>query len=180
MSRAKAMGTAVETGAVNWLAHNGFPDAERLPLAGASDRGDIRLQSNPLIIAECKRAKLGVHLKPWMRELATEVSNAKADAGILIAAQRGVGVARAGLWFAAMSFESFRCIVAADSTLGGERVMVGCEFLSPVKLNSSYVPFLRLGGEKMVRTHTIGDSYDGVVCGPMWRFAEILRAWSNR
>lgn len=108
MSRAKAMGTFVETAIATWLRDNGFPNATRLPLAGNKDIGDLELCREPgRIIAECKRAHRGVQLRPWFRELSIEMLNARADTGLLIMKQVGVGDTRVGQWLTAMNYPIF-------------------------------------------------------------------------
>ena len=41
MSKQRAKGTAAETAVVNYLKANGFPDADRSPLRGVLDKGDV-------------------------------------------------------------------------------------------------------------------------------------------
>ena len=81
MSKSKAKGTAFETAVVRYLQANGFPYAERAPLAGNKDRGDIT--GTPGLVWECKNAKT-IRLSEWIDETETETVNANADYGILI------------------------------------------------------------------------------------------------
>lgn len=81
MSKSKAKGTAFETAVVRFLQWNGFPHAERAPLAGNKDRGDIT--GTPGIVWECKNAKT-IRLAEWSDETETEAGNADADFGILV------------------------------------------------------------------------------------------------
>lgn len=181
MSRAKAMGTAVETAAVRWLTENGFPLAERLALHGSADQGDIRLQRAPTIIAECKRAMLGVQVTPWMRELDTEVRNAGASYGLLIAQQKGVGIGRVHRWVGAMRYLPWQKLASYCPPDAKELVDV-----SPTKLNTRYVPTLlnratsyRLTGPRVpfASTYTPGttDLEHLTIIGPLEQFIAMFR-----
>lgn len=147
------MGTWVESAACRWLADHGFPECERLPLAGAHDRGDLRLAREPLVIAECKRAQRGVRLGTWMHELVEEVGNAGAAFGLLIAKQRGAGNQRVDRWFAAMPL--------GDAAALDPRVL-GAKELSIMKLNSEYVPALATSGLPPEFLVTRGPAANGV------------------
>ena len=81
MSKSKQKGTAFETAVVRYLAANGFPYAERAPLAGNKDRGDIT--GTPGLVWECKNHK-ALALAEWSDETFAEMVNAKADYGILV------------------------------------------------------------------------------------------------
>ena len=81
MSKSKAKGTAFETAVVRFLQENGFPYAERAPLAGNKDRGDIT--GTPGLVWECKNAKT-IKLAEWSDETYTEMVNASAKYGILV------------------------------------------------------------------------------------------------
>lgn len=106
----KARGTAVETSFVRYAQAAGFPAAERRPLAGAKDVGDVRLCRRPgMVIVECKRAMgaAGVQLVPWMRETLAELTNSRlagegTDVAFLVAKPRGLGDRNVGRWFAAV------------------------------------------------------------------------------
>ena len=190
MSKAKAMGTAVESAAASWLHLNGFPSAERLALAGANDRGDIRLQRYPTIIAECKRAQRGVQLGPWMREVEIEKANANARFGLLIAKQAGVGDRRVGRWVTAMHFEDFYYLLARSNTLRREAAdgpLFETVDWSPMKINSGYVPLLS-GARTQPRswqnsrplvpfatTYMTGDRGTRFAVGPLKQFTTMLQ-----
>ena len=81
MSKSKQKGTKFETAVVRYLTDNGFPYAERAPLAGNKDRGDIT--GTPGIVWECKNAR-EIRLAEWSDETFAEMVNAKANYGILI------------------------------------------------------------------------------------------------
>lgn len=173
MSRAKSLGTGVETAAVTWMRSNGFRDAERLPLSGALDRGDIRVCADPLVVAECKRGKRGIKLTPWMRELRREIDNAGASLGILVSDPPGLGVRRVGQWFAAVDHSSFIKLCDGRVTLP-----FSIQDISPVKLNSEYVPLLVAGkADLFARTYTPGNRESQMVCGPLWVFCWLIGEW---
>ena len=88
MSKSKQKGTAFETAVVRFLQENGFPYAERAPLSGNKDRGDIT--GTPGLVWECKNHKT-LELAKWMQETLVETVNANADAGILVVKRRGQG-----------------------------------------------------------------------------------------
>lgn len=194
MSKAKAMGTAVETAAVRWLVDNGFKQAERLPPAGAADRGDIRLQVSPIIIAECKRAQRGVQLTPWMRELAVEMKNAGAETGLLIAKQKGVGDKNVARWVSAMRFDDFLPLFMKHVESASKRESrdipedwLGTQNWSPTKINSEYIPMLTCREVRtksqpsgwsdvpFAVTYTPGHPDQNMVVGPLEQFVSLLR-----
>jgi hypothetical protein len=108
--RSKDIGTRAETAVVK-LAHElGYRDAERLALAGADDRGDIRLLRDPLVILEVKAGKAAQEaswpqIQAWLRETQIERNNAfRADKsasewhGFLVTQRRGYGIGRVADW----------------------------------------------------------------------------------
>lgn len=188
MSKAKALGTAVETAAVRWFQDNGFKQAERIVLHGAADRGDLRLQILPTIIAECKRAQRGVQLTPWMRELAVEITNANAELGLLVAKQRGAGDRRVNRWVTAMWWKHFEPLFMRHVVNQSPRTTIDIpedwftvEQWSPTKINSEYIPILRReAGPFFPRvpfaiTYTPGNREQIMVVGPLEQFVDLLR-----
>lgn len=193
MSKAKAMGTAVETAAVRWFEQNGFPEAERIALRGNADRGDIRLQKLPTVIVECKRAQLGVQLTPWMRELAVEMANAGAETGMLVAKQRGAGDKTVCRWVAAMWFNNFMPLYERHMGSASKRETKEIpedwfilEQVSPTKINSTYIPtFISNDNRTRSRpsgwsripfaiTYTPGHPDQQMVVGPLEQFVALL------
>lgn len=197
MSRAKNQGTAVESAAVSWFAQNGFPETERRVLHGSTDLGDLRIRRDPVIIVECKRAmgQGGVKLTPWMRETVTETVNARAAYGILAAKQRGAGSKKVARWFSAMTYDSFMDLATHGGRYRFDQTFVGrigpdLVEVSPVKVNSEYVPTLTSrenrsrnlawhpSGFRAVPfavTYTPGNREQRFVCGPLEQFVELLR-----
>lgn len=99
MSKAKQKGTAAESAAVSFLRTQGWPNAERLALQGALDRGDIT--GTPGICWEVKNCA-DLDLPGWLAEAAVERENAHADHGIVIAKPAGIGIKHVEHWYAVM------------------------------------------------------------------------------
>ena len=96
-------GTAAETAVTRWLRDHGFPHADRQPLRGGRDQGDIDITAG--LIAEVKnhRGSPGVGqpapatLAEWLRQAETERINARADHCLLIV--KRTGTADPGRWW---------------------------------------------------------------------------------
>lgn len=108
MSASKQKGTAFETAVVRFLRDSGFPYAERAPLAGNKDRGDIT--GTPGLVWECKNAKTH-RLGEWIDETQIEADNANADHGILIVKRPRHG--SAGDAFAIMPLDGMVALLKA-------------------------------------------------------------------
>ena len=85
MTFSKRKGTAFERSIADHLRHY-WPYADRAPLTGNKDRGDIA--GTPGIVWECKNAKT-IKLSEWLDETETERDNAEAEIGILVVKRRG-------------------------------------------------------------------------------------------
>lgn len=97
MSRNKATGTSFESALVRYARGNGFPGADRLPLSGALDRGDVGLC--PGVIVECKAGNAAMHasdgqIAKWLEETERERVNAGAAIGLLVTKRKGIGDSR--------------------------------------------------------------------------------------
>jgi hypothetical protein len=90
LTRSKDKGTAFERLVADYL-RRFWPYADRAPLTGNKDRGDIA--GTPGIVWECKNAKT-IRLSEWLEETETERLNADADHGVLIVKRRGYGPAQ--------------------------------------------------------------------------------------
>lgn len=89
MSAGKAKGTRWETAVVTFLRANGFPWADRVPLSGARDRGDVVIgPSSPVM--ELKNQQRHSWAE-WLDEAETEATNANAPFGVVWAHRRGRG-----------------------------------------------------------------------------------------
>lgn len=98
VSKSRDKGTFAESATVQYLRTNGFPYADRRPLSGAKDKGDILVA--PGVIFEVKSQKQML-LGPWLRETEVERGNANAEYAFLVMKPEGVGVTKTGKWFAA-------------------------------------------------------------------------------
>lgn len=102
VSKAKAKGTAAETAVATYLREQGWATAERRTLSGINDKGDI---AGILQLAVEVKAQKQYSIPAWLKELAIEKRNAKAEHGVLIIKPNGVGSANVGKWWAVMTFE---------------------------------------------------------------------------
>lgn len=109
MSKARQKGTAAETAVVKYLRQCGWLDADRHPLRGQADQGDIRGISN--MVLEVKNHRT-YSIPAWMREVEAEKANADARFGAAIIKPNGVGLTSVGQWWAVMSVEDFAKLCA--------------------------------------------------------------------
>lgn len=87
MSAGKAKGTRWESAVVAYLHIAGFPWADRVPLSGARDRGDVTVgPGSPAI--ECK-SQSRQSLAEWLDEAKAEAVNAAAPFGVVWFKRRG-------------------------------------------------------------------------------------------
>lgn len=204
MNKSKAKGTSVETALVNYLKGAGFPNARRKPLTGALDQGDVDLTVHPLIIAECKYAsgKPGVKLTEWMRELDTEVTNAGAIFGLLVAKQSGAGDQSVGRWVTACTINHYGLIsdiaplfarppmlwpnastgtAVPGSLTNGKRGWVeqlinqGANILDPDLWGKKWIT-PQIGWRCISPKASEDGSVPTAIVGPLWRFLRALRA----
>jgi len=97
VNRSKDKGTKAETAVVDYLRTQGYGYAERRPLNGNTDRGDIT--GMPGVVIEVKAAAR-YEIGAWLRETEIERVNARADIGVLLVKPVGVGVAHTADWWA--------------------------------------------------------------------------------
>lgn len=103
VNRPKNIGTAAETAIVRAARTRGFPNADRLTLTGALDRGDIGLC--PGVIIEAKGGEQAKNasdelIEKWLNETNREALNAHADVAFLVTQRRSVGTPNAHRWWA--------------------------------------------------------------------------------
>jgi hypothetical protein len=117
-NRPRAIGTAAETAVVKVLRANGFGQAERRPLHGAQDWGDI--YGTPGIAWEVKGGEAGkaAHGRPtllasFLAQAEAERINSSSDIGILVLARKGFP--RADQWWAVVQLGQFLEIGTGDS-----------------------------------------------------------------
>ena len=86
----KQKGTDAENRVRDYAISRGWVSADRLALAGANDKGDIRLGDNIPFVIEVKGGQ-GALGSPHahLRELVAEIRNAKAKYGAVIAKKPG-------------------------------------------------------------------------------------------
>lgn len=105
----KQKGTSAETALRAWLWDNGHADAVRNPPGGAKDVGDLRCmvdgrddwtRAEPCVIEVKNVRNLAVAIREGLAELDAEMVNAGAAHGVLVVKPHGVGLTRAGDWYA--------------------------------------------------------------------------------
>lgn len=122
----KAKGTAGETACVRWLRLNGFPYADRQPLRGNRDAGDLVL--GPGVVAEVKAYRLptgyptALQLQLWLAQAAVEKDNAGAAYCPLIV--KRPGTADVGRWFAFLPLGEFALLTGALIPLAADDEVV--------------------------------------------------------
>jgi Holliday junction resolvase len=109
MSKARQKGTAAETAVVKWLRANGWKDADRHPLRGQADQGDIKAINNTVLEVKNHRS---YQIPAWLREVEAEKQNAKAEFGAIIIKPNGIGLSSVGQWWAVLSVEDFAKLCA--------------------------------------------------------------------
>lgn len=122
MTRPKAIGTAGETAVTRYAQANGFPHAERLPLKGSADEGDIGLC--PGVIVEVKAGKVAeACADAWLveaqRQTTVEKGHSGAAVALLVTKRRAVGAANAGRWWAWLPAETFALLVVGAYETSG-------------------------------------------------------------
>lgn len=94
MSAGKVKGTRFESAIVNFLREHGFPWADRVPLSGAKDRGDVTIgPGGPVIESKNQNRHSWAE---WLDEANEEAANANAPFGAVWAHRRGKGSPGAG------------------------------------------------------------------------------------
>ena len=113
----KDKGTRRETAAKRYLQGAGWPQADRAPLRGNRDHGDLVICRDPHIIAEVKyRSETfsDAQVGRWLEETEREAINAGADLGLLIVARKGV---RVEYWDAVMAANDWMLMLSGDEVL---------------------------------------------------------------
>jgi hypothetical protein len=108
VSRARSKGTGAETALVRWLQAEGWPAAERLPLQGRFDKGDVRWV--PWLAVEVKNVRTPRYGE-WLREAEAERVNLGADFGAVVHKPHGTGLGSAGQWHVVMTLEQFAALI---------------------------------------------------------------------
>lgn len=120
MNKPKAKGTAAETAVVKYVRLNGFGGADRQPLRGNRDAGDILLC--PGIVLEIKAHKSAgagqsgaAQLAAWMSQAAAERYNAGAALCPLIV--KRTGTTNVAQWWAYLPFQDISDLMGATAHL---------------------------------------------------------------
>jgi len=89
MSAGKQKGTRHESAIVTFLRDHGFTWADRVPLSGSRDRGDVTVgPGSPVIEAKNQNRH---SFAEWLDEANAEAANAGAPFGVVWAHRRGKG-----------------------------------------------------------------------------------------
>lgn len=112
-NRPRQIGTAAETGVVKALRANGFGAADRQPLRGHNDQGDI--DGTPGIVWEVKAGEQARRMKPslqteWLAQTETERANAGAVIGVLVVARAGYAPINADRWWAIITTDTLAAL----------------------------------------------------------------------
>ena len=102
----KQKGSAWERAVADYLAGHGFPTADRAPLRGGADRGDI---AGVPFVVECK-AERAINLAGYMDEVKVETANAGAPFGVAFVKRHN---RRVGDGYAVMTIEEWTRIMGA-------------------------------------------------------------------
>lgn len=95
MSAARRKGTFAETLVVAYLRHHGFPHAERAPLHGQADQGDI---AGCVGLAFEVRNRHRLNLPAWLRDAADRREARGAELGLLVIKPVGLGATHVEDW----------------------------------------------------------------------------------
>ena len=117
MNPSKDKGTRRETTAKRYLQASGWPEADRQPLRGNRDHGDLVVCRTPKIVAEVKyrdRTFSDAQVLRWLEETETEAVHAGADLSVLIVARKGV---RVEYWDAVMAANDWMLMLSGDQVL---------------------------------------------------------------
>lgn len=121
VNRPRDIGTAAETAVVRVLREY-FPEADRSPLRGHHDQGDIRGTGDFIWEVKAGNVARGASstgetatglIAEWMRQTEVERSNAGVLFGVLVTARRGVGAGNAHRWWAWLPIAALADILGA-------------------------------------------------------------------
>ena len=111
----RAKGTAGETAFVRWARLHGFPMADRQPLRGRLDTGDVDLCPGIVVEIKSYRLPMGVpttgQLTAWLGQADTEKRNAGARYCPLVV--KRPGTTDVGRWFAYLPMSDFALLTGA-------------------------------------------------------------------
>lgn len=87
MSKERAKGTRWESAIVDFLRGFGFTYADRVPMSGAKDRGDVTIGPGSPVIEAKNQARHS--FAEWLDEAKQEADNARAPFGVAWVKRRG-------------------------------------------------------------------------------------------
>ena len=98
-NRSRDKGTRAETALVRWLRDNDYPNADRAPLRGHHDTGDITGLPGLVVSVKMRRADVRPDFSKWLRDLDVMRDNAhNLPAGLLVVTR--TGYPDPGRWYA--------------------------------------------------------------------------------
>ena len=149
MNKPKAIGTACETAIVRWVRPRGFPGADRAPLKGNADEGDVWLCPGALIESKGgHRAETASDalIAEWLVETEVERVNHGADVAALVTKRKGKGPANAGSWWAYLPGRTYTRL-ALDASGGTGEYPTTADDLPAVRITlADLVTLLRRAG----------------------------------
>jgi hypothetical protein len=130
VNRPKRIGTAGESAVKRYAQANGFPGAERLPLSGSKDIGDVSLA--PGVMVEVKAGKSAQNasaqqITDWLEETERERVNGGWTIALLVTQSRGFGPGRVPQWNARFLRGSDIVECAADAFIFNYPIAVSLE-----------------------------------------------------
>lgn len=142
VSRSRAKGTTAETALMKWFRLNGFPGADRQPLRGNRDCGDLALC--PGIVVEVKNHNgatgLGqpaaALLTRWMAEAARERDNAGAAYCPLVV--KRAGTTDPGRWFAYITVSALASLTGGNAIRTTDSVCLTVATLAGLLRDAGY------------------------------------------
>lgn len=110
MGTSRAKGTKAESALTAYLNSSGWPDADRAPLRGRFDKGDVKWL--PWIAVEVKNVRTPAYGQ-WLKEAEAERVNLGAEIGVVIHKPHGTALTDQGNWHTIMKLDTFLAMVRA-------------------------------------------------------------------
>lgn len=134
VNRSKNIGTRGESGVVNFAKGFGFPWADRQPLRGNKDTGDVLFC--PGFIGEVKAGRAAWEasdnqVAAWLAETEREQDHAGADIGLLIVARYRQPVER---WWGVMTIETMADLTDSNHCPSAPGVWVRMQLVQALRL----------------------------------------------
>jgi hypothetical protein len=148
VNRPRNIGTAAESAVRNVL-RNYFPEADRSPLRGSRDQGDIRGTGAFIWEVKAGAAAKGAAttgetapglIVEWLRQTEVERKNAGARFGVLVTVRRGVGAANAARWWAWLSVAALGDILGASGHQNPDPIRMELGHLLELLADQGFTP----------------------------------------